>query len=208
MAESDDVPDDPGSVTEWIRELKTGDAEAARQLWDRYFRRLVALARARLERVAHQGGDADEEDAALSAFHSLCEGAARGRFDQLGDRDDLWKLLVVITTRKAIDMKQREGRKKRGGGRVLSEAALADDRDDGPPALDQVFSEEPTPQFAAMIAEEFQKRLDSLDKDELRKIALMRLQGYGNEEIAQELGCALRTVARRLELIRELWGAA
>ena len=39
--------------------------------------------------------DADEEDAALSAFHCLCEGAVRGRFLRLDDRDDLWRVLAM-----------------------------------------------------------------------------------------------------------------
>ena len=38
-----------------------------------------------------------------------------------------------------------------------------------------------------------------------RSIALRRLEGYENAEIARELGCALRTVERRLALIRQIW---
>ena len=64
---------------------------------------------------------ADEEDVALSAFDSFCRGAQRGRFPQLDDRDNLWRLLVVITSRKAVDLAQHEGppevrrRRARGG---------------------------------------------------------------------------------------------
>ena len=31
------------------------------------------------------------------------------------------------------------------------------------------------------------------------------MEGYNNDEIADQLGCAARTVARRLELIRKTW---
>ena len=68
---------------------------------------------------------ADEEDAALSAFRNLCEATAQGRFDLLHDRDDLWRLLVVITARKAADLKKRQNRVKRGGGRILGQGDLA-----------------------------------------------------------------------------------
>src|SRR3954464_10508118 len=96
-----------GSVTRWIGDLKSGDQDAAGLLWRRYFECLVRLAQRRLDRVPGLGACEDGEDAAISAFHSLCDGAARGRFDALTDRDDLWRLLVVITARKALDQVQR-----------------------------------------------------------------------------------------------------
>jgi DNA-binding CsgD family transcriptional regulator len=34
------------------------------------------------------------------------------------------------------------------------------------------------------------------------------MEGYTNDEIAERLGCARRTVARRLELIRKIWLAS
>ena len=63
-------------------------------------------------------------------------------------------------------------------------------------------SDEPTPAFAAMLEEEYANRLAMLPKPELRQIAVLRMQGYTNEEIAAQLGCAVRTVARRLDFIR------
>ena len=77
-----------GSVTAWLDLLKTGDQEAAQQLWQRYFQSLVRLARSRLQARARAA--ADEEDVALSAFDTFCEGMAQGRFPDLADRDDLW----------------------------------------------------------------------------------------------------------------------
>ena len=68
--------EDPGSVTRWIDGLKAGDPEAAHALWERYFARLVRLAGAKLRARHAPGGDADEEDAALSAFDSFCAAAA------------------------------------------------------------------------------------------------------------------------------------
>src|SRR5256885_1817495 len=60
---------------------------------------------------------------------------------------------------------------------------------------------EPPPEFAAMVAEEYRRLLDALDDDSLRRVALDRMEGYTNDEIADRLGCARRTVARRLDLI-------
>src|SRR5438105_2846845 len=113
----------PGSVTSWLVQLKAGDPAAAQPLWERYFQRMVGLARQRLQGARRR--DPDEEDVALSAFDSFCQGAMRGRFPQLADRDDLWRLLVVITARKALDLLKRRGRLKHGG-RPRGESALLD----------------------------------------------------------------------------------
>ena len=200
--------EDGGSVTCWLGDLKGGDLAAAQPLWERYFSRLVGVARGKLRKVRRTSAGEDEEDAALSAFNSFCGGMARGRFPQLADRDDLWKLLVVITARKAMAQAQREGRKKRGGGRVVDEAVLfgQGSGDDGSMAgLERIAGDGPSPEFAAMMAEECQRLLDSLDDDSLRQVALSRMEGYTNDEIADQLGCARRTIARRLDLIRKTW---
>jgi hypothetical protein len=92
------------SVTRWLEQLRTGNPEAAEVLFRAYFERLVRLARQHLARKRLQGArrrEADEEDVAICAFASFCRGAAQGRFPQLADRDDLWRLLVVVTARKA-----------------------------------------------------------------------------------------------------------
>src|SRR5262245_37415657 len=117
--------DDHGSVTRWLGGAKAGGDTAARELWRRYFESLVRLARARL-RASPRTAE-DEEDVALSAFDSFLAGAARGRFPRLDDRHDLWRILVTITTRKALDQVNRQRRRKRGGGRVVVESALPDD---------------------------------------------------------------------------------
>ncbi len=193
-----------GSVSHWIGALKGGDAEAAQRLWERYFESLVRLARAKLGAVPR--GEADEEDIALSAFHSFCQGAAGGRFPRLDDRYGLWRLLVTITVRKALDQSERQGRKKRGGDRVRVETAPTrgddDARGDG---LDLIVGREPTPAFAAMVADECRRLLEALGDETLRRIALLRMEGYSDPEIAARLGCGLRTVGRKLELIRKAW---
>ena len=193
-----------GSVTHWLGALKGGDAAAAQRLWERYFDRLVRLARAKLGAMPR--GAADEEDVALSAFHSFCQGAARGRFPRLDDRDNLWRLLVTITARKALDQVRRQARQKRGGGRVLVGSAQAGGEDDTDGAgLDQVVGQEPTPQFAAMVTDECRRLLVALDDETLRQVALLRMEGYSDEEIAARVDCSLRTVSRKLALIRKAW---
>src|SRR5262249_12191797 len=106
-----------GSISRCIEALKRGDRDAAELLWGRYFHRLVGLARARLRAADRRA--ADEEDVALDAFHNVYRRAEAGHFLGLDDRDDLWRLLVVVTVRKALALAGRERRARRGGGNVL-----------------------------------------------------------------------------------------
>jgi RNA polymerase sigma factor (sigma-70 family) len=180
------------SVTEWLVQIKEGDEAAARNIWERYYAALVRLARRHLKGVRR--AVADEEDVVLSAFNSFCQAVEQGRFPRLHDRDDLWRVLVCLTERKALDLVRGEQRLKRGGGTAGAESGL-----------DRLPSREPTPDFAAQVAEECQRLLDRLADDQLRAVALRKLEGYTSEEIAAQLGCAVRTVERKLKLIRELW---
>ena len=47
--------------------------------------------------------------------------------------------------------------------------------------------------------------LAQLEDDSLRSIARMRLEGYSNEEIGNQLSISSATVKRRLSIIRETW---
>ena len=71
--------------------------------------------------------------------------------------------------------------------------------------LAQVVGREPTPEFAAQVAEECQRLLDKLPEAGLRAIALWQMEGLTVDEIAARTGRSPRTVARKLSLIRELW---
>jgi DNA-directed RNA polymerase specialized sigma24 family protein len=189
----------------WIGKLKAGDRAGVQKLWERYFHRLVALARRKLQGARRRV--ADEEDAALSAFASFCRGAERGMFPKLQDRNSLWPLLVLITTRKAADLVQHEKRQKRGGGRVGGESAVVGlgGSSVAVGGFDQLVGSDPTPASAAQLAEEYDLRLQSLGNDKLRSVALWNMEGYTNAEIAAKLKCKKVTVERKLQTIRGLW---
>jgi DNA-directed RNA polymerase specialized sigma24 family protein len=190
-----------GSITDCIDRLKAGDPAAAQQLWERYFQRLVRLARKHLQR--RRARAADEEDVALSAFDSFCRGAEAGRFPRLDDRHNLWRLLVVLTARKASHLLRAEGRQKRGGKAVPSPEPT--DSGDAEAGLVQFLSREPAPEFAALMAEEYQQMLAKLGDSTLQTLVTWKMDGYTNEEIARMLDCSPRSVYRKLCVIRGLW---
>jgi DNA-directed RNA polymerase specialized sigma24 family protein len=197
-----------GSVTNWMTALKAGDAVAAQPLWERYFQRLVHLARGRFPILQKAGAIEDEEDAALSAFKSVCLGLTDGRYPNLADRDDLWRLLVLIASRKAVNQAERWGRQKRGGGALVRESdleALGNGQESH--GLDDLVGPDPTPEFLVTMDEECQRLMRLLEHPGLQlvEVATWKLEGFTEDEIAAKLGCSRRTVASRLKLIRTTW---
>jgi DNA-directed RNA polymerase specialized sigma24 family protein len=182
------------AVTVWLGQLQAGESAAVRPLWEKYFHRLVGLARTRLRNNAQRASD--EEDVALSAFDSFCRNAEAGRFPDLTDRDSLWRLLAEFTLRKAAHHDRNASALKRGGGKTLVA---------GPEVFEDMLGREPDPALAAEVAEECERLLAVLGDPELRQVALLRMDGYSVEEVAAKVGCAPRSVKRKLNLIRGIW---
>ena len=194
-----------GSVTSLIQDLRSDDPAvrdvAARLIWERYFRDLLTLARNNLDKRIRRR--TDEEDVAQSMFKSFCLRQQRGEFDLAG-RDELWKLLVTITLRKARNAAKAQRRDKRD---VAREQTLSGGDETGSAGwvLEQMEAADPSPAEAAVLNEALERRLQALADPELREIALWRLEGYTNGEIAGRLDCTERSVERKLARIRSLW---
>ncbi len=192
------------SVSEWLVGLQAGDDSAVSQLWKRYAGELVNLARQNL------GNEpkviADEEDVAQSVFRSICRGAAAGRFADLKSRDELWWLLLAITKQKAVNHIRRERAKKRGAGRVQAESQMsAAAEGSGMFRLDDLAGQQPTPEFIVALDEQCNRLLNLLPDEQLRQIAIFRVEGYTVAEIAGKLKISTRAVERKLQLIRTEW---
>jgi DNA-directed RNA polymerase specialized sigma24 family protein len=191
-------------VTNWIAGLSRGDPRAAEILWQQYFDKLVRYARRKLDGMPCRS--TDEEDVALSAMNSFCRGMVEQRIEHVKDADDLWKLLLTFTARKACKHRRRHYAEKRGGGGIRGESAFLrpDDVEEGDAGIGEVLGTEPTPELACMVADECRQMLNSLGDETLRRVALFKLEGCSIEEISQKLDC----VQRKLERIREKWSAA
>ena len=179
---------DTQSVTRLIRAAQHDRASAVGPLLAVYFDRLVQLARRRLQGVPGLGGY--DEDVALRSFYSVYR---RLRDPQrplrLTGPDDLWRLLAARTISRAIDLIRRHR-----PGEVPGEHDL-----------ERLLTREPTPEEAAAMADECRRLLDILEEPELRQVALWKVEGYTNEEIAARLDCVPRTVERKVRRIRLLW---
>ncbi|TWU50821.1 ECF sigma factor [Rubripirellula tenax] len=185
------------NVSHWIDLVKAGDSAAANQIWQHYFDRLVRAVRARL--YGQNRAVSDEEDIVLSVFDSFYVAAEKGRFPDLSDRDDLWRLLLRMSARKVVDKRRRDKRQRRGGN--VQVHSLGQSGDDG--NLIEAIGDEPSPEMVLMMQESVAEFFSHLGVGQLSDLAGAKLEGYSNAELAERFGCSERTIERRLHLIRE-----
>lgn len=205
------LDDDPSTareasdVTRLIKKVRSGDEVAAQELWNKYSERIVEVARRSMKDASRRVQD--EEDVAVIAFKSLLAGITAGRFPELDHREQLWRLLMVITTRKAAAAIEKDHRQKRGGGDVRGDSAVMARENEGSVlgGFDRLESEKPSPDIAAVMADQTQQLLASLPDETAQRIAALKIEGFTHQEIADKLSVNTRTVERRLKQIRELW---
>ena len=185
------------NISHWIDLVKTGDSIAANQIWQLYFDRLVRAVRARL--YGQNRAVSDEEDIVLSVFESFYDAAENGRFPDLSDRDDLWRLLLRMSARKIVDKRRHDQRQRRGGNVTIQSLNQADDEE----SVIEAIGDEPSPDMVVMMRESVEQLFSHLGVGQLQELAGAKLEGYSNAEIAQRFGCSERTIERRLHLIRE-----
>ncbi|MCA9031300.1 MAG: hypothetical protein KDA66_10850 [Planctomycetaceae bacterium] len=187
---------DSQSVTGWIDQLAEGNKAAAEQLWRHVSLRLEEFARTKLDVQTRRRYD--EQDAANSAFHSLCLGLAEGRIEAQ-NRDALWGLLAVITSRKISAQRRQANRHKRGRGNVSGESAF------GSMGINEFPANQFSPDLLAEVTESCDQLLNAIPDELMRKVVLLKWQGATNGQVADELGCTRRTIERKLERIRRIW---
>jgi RNA polymerase sigma factor (sigma-70 family) len=185
-------PDVP--FTELMARLRGGDADAARAVFDRFARRLVALAASRLPPAL--AAKVDAEDVVQSVFRSFFLRHAAGRLTP-ENWDSLWSLLTVLTVRKCGHQIEHFHAGRRD---VRREAAPRPASDSAPDW--EAAAPEPTPAEAVLLAETVQQVLNGVRADQ-RPIVLLRLQGFTVREISDQVGCTERTVERALETVRK-----
>ena len=185
------------NVSHWIDLIKDGNSVAANRIWKLYFDRLVRAVRQRL--YGQNRAVSDEEDIVLSVFDSFYAAAEKGRFPDLADRDDLWRLLITMAARKVIDKRRHDQRQRRGKDVVIQ--SIDGNKDES--GIIEVIGSEPSPEMVLMTQESIAQLFLHLGVGQLQDLAGAKLEGYSNAEIAKRFGCSERTIERRLHLIRE-----
>ena len=196
---NDPSPESSHSVTRFLARLKEEDSAVAREIWQRFFERLLPLARAKLRGLPDRS--VDEEDLLVSVFDRFFRAARENRFAKLDDREDLWQILLMLTERKVIEVYRKSGAKKRGGGKVHRLADIVESGHE----LHELADSELDPEFLAAFNDNLANALIQLGDGAARDVALLKLEGYENQEIADQLKVSLSSVERKLRIIRKLW---
>ena len=172
---------------------RSGDEQAARQLFDAYVDRLLALARRRIsQRLASR---VDPEDIVQSVFRTFFVRLKAGQY-QIADQDDLCKLLMRITVHKTLRQVAFHRAGKRNPGKEQGQQEDDGDR------LRDLLDREPTPAETVAFLDQLELFLSKLRPEE-RQVLEMRLQGYSNEDIMEKLNIKHdRTIRRIIERIR------
>ena len=194
-----------GSVTRLLARIRNGDRReidpAATEIWNRYFPELLRVANQHLSPKIRVR--ADGEDIALDALDAFFRRYEKGQFD-LANRDEFWLLLFTITRNKARKAANKEQADRRDVNREQAPAAAEDQLPSW--LTDRPDESTPTPADAAEAADQCQLLLGMLEP-KLRQVAVLKFEGYTHKEIAEKLGCSVRTVERRVEDIRTVWGS-
>ena len=183
------------SFADLLARLRAGDEGAAALVVEQYARRLVALARARLDRRILR--KEDPEDVLQSVFKSFFLRCAGGQF-RLGSRDDLWGLLVTLTLHKCGHRADYFRAARRD---VRREAAAPGAAEESRPDW-EALAREPSPVEAAVLGETLERLLEDLEPRQ-RQIVQLSLEGDGAARISTRLGVSERTVQRTLNTVRD-----
>jgi RNA polymerase sigma-70 factor (ECF subfamily) len=183
------------SCAELIARLQDGAHEAAQEVFHRFARQLIALARRHLNQRLRSKVDA--EDVVQSAYKSFF---LRLREGQVATRNwqGLWTLLALITLRKCADQVEYFRTDRRDVRREVKPAT--DDERSG--HWLEAIDREPTPIEAAVLAETVERLLREARPEE-RPVVELSLQGYTAQEISEQLGWAERTVRRLRQNVKE-----
>lgn len=185
------LPDDL-QVDELLARLKAGDQDAGAEIVNRFMRRLIGLARKKLDgKVLRK---IDPEDVVQSVFRSYFVRQMADEF-KVEDWDNLWSLLALITARKCANVRVRFARKGRNVHLEMDPSG-----DDDAPSW-EALAREPTPDQAAVLHELIEGIMTRLPERD-RQVVSLSLEGKDSAQIAETIGRAERTVRRTLDNFR------
>lgn len=184
------MPPDP-VFEDLMTRLRAGDEAAAAEVFNRFARRLIGLARSRLDHLVRQ--KVDPEDILQSVYRSFFSRHAQGHFDLAG-WDNLWDLLTLITIRKCDYRRKYFHAARRDVGREVVPRPAE--------VPFEAVARDPTPSEAARLAETVEQIMRELPPREQDMLALT-LQGYDSAEVSDRVGRTERTVQRVLKRVRQ-----
>lgn len=173
------------------------------QLWDAFYPRMKLAVLSRVRSI--QRPVADESGIALSAFHSFIQHARNGKFPNLVDQDEMWRLVKQIALRKTSDVRKNLLAQKRGGGAIVVGQSDFSDESGLVQGINLATDKQGEPSEPVEVADLLNAMLQRLPDDRHRDVILLKLQGASVVTIAECLGTTTRTIQRILKKIEQSW---
>ena len=179
-----------------IDRWKSGDEDAAGEIFDRYVARLISLAASRISPGLARRVEA--EDVVQSVYRSFFARIGDERLT-VNESGQLWGLLAAITVNKVRSKARFHSADKRNVGAEASVSASA--KCHGLSPID--LAHEPTSDEIAALQEQYQSALAALSPIG-KQVFELYLQNEPVEVIAKTVRRSARTVRRELDQIRSL----
>jgi len=193
---------DSESFEKLLDAMQKGDDLAFDTFFKQYYDRLVQYAKKKIGTFPLR--TLDEEDVALSAMNSLFNSLRENRIEAQSSVE-LWQILLTITKRKLINLREGQHTLKRGGGNVRGDSIWVQTGERNIFHEQQDMRQDIAPDARAELLETTELLFQQLKDDRTREIARLMLEGYRINDIAEELNCVRRTVERKIGQIRKLW---
>jgi RNA polymerase sigma factor (sigma-70 family) len=198
--EAESIAQSLGSITIMYERARDGDSRAPEELWNAYSKRLLGLARAVLRQRGITPADASEDSIVNAAFAKFFDAISRGKYHDVADRHDLWRLLAVITRNSALNEAKRSGNRK---ARVAAQSdSIFTQHTDDEPAPEEVAALSDT---IESLERQIRERATTGEQSErIIQVMTMTLSGHTQREISEAIGQSEVTVRRNLTIVREL----
>ncbi len=170
-----------------MRRLREGSDDAATTLYLRYAQRLRRLANAQVS--PHMALRVDPEGVVQSVFRTFFRRASSGQYE-VAEKEDLWKLLLVMSLNKIRTAGTHHRASKRDQGKTCSLSNI----DDGNAAENE--------EAFHVLKLTIEEVVGNLPEDQ-RNIVWLRIEGHEVSEIAEKTGRAKRSIERILQAFRQ-----
>ncbi len=179
---------------QWLQQLLSETPGYESEVFDRFSRRLLGLARHRLP--ANIASRVDPDDVVQSVFRTFFRRHSDGQFD-FESAYDVWHLLAAITYRKVINTVKYHRRELRDAAKETP--ASASSSIEQPRFVDP----QPGPESVTLMIDYTRWLLDQLP-EQYQDVVRLRMEGYDVREVAERVDVSERTVKRVLARVRDL----
>lgn len=150
-------------------------------------------------------GHFDEQDIAQTVMRTLLRMIREGSNNVPEEGKEMLRFLTGIARHKLSDRQRKHFSKKNNEGKLIQGSALASGAEARTIGLDEIgITDISQSETARQIVDDLEELLTKLDRNDLKLLVQWALEGLTQKEMAERLGCALRTIEKKWQLIKTI----